>query len=35
MHFKDANFRQSSFMRLKVLQEHLDRGRLTRQLRWS
>lgn len=35
MHFKDANFRQSSFMRLRVLQEHLDRGRLTRQLRWS
>ncbi|MCC6208471.1 MAG: SDR family oxidoreductase [Gammaproteobacteria bacterium] len=35
MHFKDANFRQSSFMRLKVLQEHLDSGRLTRQLRWS
>jgi nucleoside-diphosphate-sugar epimerase len=35
MHFKDSNFRQSSFMRLKVLQEHLDRGRLTRRLRWS
>lgn len=35
MHFKDANFRQSSYMRLKVLQEHLDRGRLTRRLRWS
>ncbi|MCC6303545.1 MAG: SDR family oxidoreductase [Gammaproteobacteria bacterium] len=35
MRFKDANFRQSSFMRLKVLQEHLERGRLTRQLRWS
>ncbi len=35
MHFKDTNFRQSSFMRLKVLQEHLDKGRLTRRLRWS
>jgi nucleoside-diphosphate-sugar epimerase len=35
MHFSDANFRQSSYMRLKVLQEHLDRGRLTKRLRWS
>jgi nucleoside-diphosphate-sugar epimerase len=35
MQFKDANFRQSSYMRLKVLQEHLDRGRLTKRLRWS
>lgn len=35
MHFKDANFRQSSYMRLKVLQEHLDKGRLTKRLRWS
>lgn len=35
MRFKDANFRQSSYMRLKVLQEHLDKGRLTRRLRWS
>lgn len=35
MHFKDANFRQSSYMRLKVLQEHLDRGRLSKRLRWT
>jgi nucleoside-diphosphate-sugar epimerase len=35
MRFKDANFRQSSYMRLKVLQEHLDRGRLDKRLRWS
>jgi nucleoside-diphosphate-sugar epimerase len=35
MRFRDADFRQSAFMRLKVLQEHLDKGRLTKRLRWS
>jgi nucleoside-diphosphate-sugar epimerase len=35
MRFKDENFRQSSYMRLKVLKEHLDEGRLDRRLRWA
>lgn len=34
MGFKDENFRQSSFMRLKVLQRHMNEGRLSSNLRW-
>lgn len=35
MGFADANFRASTFMRLKMLQAHLDAGRLTSELRWA
>ena len=35
MRFRDENFRQSAFMRLKVLREHLDEGRLNERLRWN
>ncbi len=35
MGFADANFRASTFMRLKMLQAHLDAGRLTTDLRWA
>ena len=35
MGFADANFRASTFMRLKMLQAHLDAGRLTGDLRWA
>lgn len=35
MGFADANFRASTFMRLKMLQAHLDAGRLTGELRWA
>ena len=34
MAFKDENFRQSSFMRLKMLQNHMDEVRLDSNLRW-
>lgn len=34
MRFKDENFRQSSFMRLKMLQSHINEGRLGSNLRW-
>ncbi|HYA59713.1 MAG TPA: SDR family oxidoreductase [Burkholderiaceae bacterium] len=32
--FKDRNFRESSWMRLKVLNRHIEQGRLDEQLRW-
>jgi nucleoside-diphosphate-sugar epimerase len=35
MRFSDANFRNSQFMRLKVLEAHIDSGRLTRDLQWA
>lgn len=35
MHFSDANFRNSQFMRLKVLEAHIDGGRLTPDLHWT
>jgi nucleoside-diphosphate-sugar epimerase len=35
MHFSDANFRNSQFMRLKVLEAHIEAGRLTSDLRWA
>lgn len=34
MGFKDANFRSSQFMRLKVLEKQMEEGRLTQELRW-
>ena len=34
MAFNDANFRTSAFMRLKVLENHIERGRLTDDLIW-
>jgi nucleoside-diphosphate-sugar epimerase len=35
MKFADPNFRKSSFIRLKMLDEHVAAGRLTPELRWS
>lgn len=35
MRFSDADFRHSQFMRLKVLETHIERGRLTPDLRWT
>lgn len=35
MRFNDANFRSSQAMRLKVLEKHMDDGRLTEQLTWT
>lgn len=35
MHFSDANFRASQFMRLKVLEKHIEEKRLNDALRWS
>jgi UDP-glucose 4-epimerase len=35
MRFADADFRDSSFIRLKVLNEHVQARRLTEDLRWS
>ena len=32
--FSDADFRASQFMRLKVLERHIDEGRLDESLRW-
>lgn len=34
MRFKDENFRQSDFMRLRMLQRHIREGRLNVDLRW-
>jgi hypothetical protein len=34
MQFKDANFRDSEFMRLKVLNDHIASGRLNDSLEW-
>jgi hypothetical protein len=35
MDFKDVDFRSSSLMRLKVLQDHIDNGRLNENLEWK
>jgi nucleoside-diphosphate-sugar epimerase len=35
MGFSDKNFRNSSYMRLKLLEAHISAGRLTPDLRWS
>ena len=35
MGFADPDFRNSSYMRLKVLDGHIAAGRLTPDLRWS
>ena len=34
MNFRDAFFRNSQFMRLKVLEKHISEGRLDEELRW-
>lgn len=34
MNFKDADFRSSGLMRLRVLQDHIDNRRLNRALQW-
>ncbi|TMJ53597.1 MAG: SDR family oxidoreductase [Alphaproteobacteria bacterium] len=34
MNFKDADFRSSGLMRLRVLQDHIDNRRLNRSLQW-
>lgn len=33
--FNDANFRESQFMRLKVIENHIANGRLNEELRWQ
>ncbi|NOJ43710.1 NAD-dependent epimerase/dehydratase family protein [Bradyrhizobium australiense] len=35
MNFKDSAFRSSDLMRLKVLQDHIDNGRLDENLKWN
>jgi nucleoside-diphosphate-sugar epimerase len=35
INFRDASFRSSQFMRLKVLEKHISEGRLDEQLRWQ
>jgi nucleoside-diphosphate-sugar epimerase len=35
MNFKDSDFRSSDLMRLKVLQDHIDSGRLNEHLKWQ
>lgn len=35
MAFKDANFRSSQFMRLKVLEKHISDERISEELRWN
>jgi nucleoside-diphosphate-sugar epimerase len=35
MKFADANFRQSNFMRLKMLESHIQSGALTSNLEWT
>lgn len=35
MNFKDSEFRTSDLMRLKVLQDHIDSGRLNENLEWK
>ena len=34
MNFKDADFRSSGLMRLRVLQDHIDSQRLNKTLQW-
>jgi len=35
MNFADINFRQSNFMRLRMLESHIQRGDLNRNLEWT
>ncbi len=35
MNFKDSDFRSSGLMRLKVLQGHIESGRLNEDLHWK
>ena len=35
MSFADPNFRQSNFMRLRMLESHIKDGKLNRKLEWS
>jgi UDP-glucose 4-epimerase len=35
MNFADGEFRSSDYMRLKVLERHVQRRRLTDDLRWT
>lgn len=35
MNFNDTDFRNSSYIRLKILESHLNSGRLTDELRWA
>ena len=35
MNFRDSDFRSSDLMRLKVLQQHIDSGRLNENLEWN
>jgi nucleoside-diphosphate-sugar epimerase len=35
MKFNDSNFRQSNFMRLKMLESHIQSGALSDDLRWN
>ena len=35
MNFADANFRQSNYMRLKMLESHIEHGSLNRDLEWT
>ncbi|PMR77056.1 NAD-dependent epimerase [Billgrantia endophytica] len=35
MNFADADFRNSSLMRLRVLQDHVDQGRVSESLEWT
>jgi UDP-glucose 4-epimerase len=35
MNFKDADFRSSDLIRLKVLQDHMDKGRINEKLVWQ
>ncbi len=35
MNFRDSDFRSSQFMRLKVLEKHIDDGRLSEDLCWA
>jgi len=34
MNFRDAEFRSSDLIRLKVLQDHMDNGRINDRLEW-
>ena len=35
MNFADANFRQSNYMRLRMLESHIQHGELNRDLEWT
>ena len=34
MNFSDDNFRESNYMRLKMLESHIQRGALSTDLKW-